>query len=179
MPLFATRAVSRPQTPPTPPHALGRGPRPNALAGVLAAEDILLDCDATTRERAFACVATALGSHHGLAAQDIVEGLETREALGSTALGQGVAIPHARLTGLKRAIAAFVRLRAAIPFDAPDGKPVSSLLVLLVPEGATDAHLELLAQAATLFCDRAFRDRLSRCAAAPEILTALTAGGAS
>jgi PTS system nitrogen regulatory IIA component len=179
MPLFATHAASRPQTPSTAPQGLARGPRPNALAGVLAAEDILLDCDVTTRERAFACVATALGSHHGLAAQDIVAGLDTREALGSTALGQGVAIPHARLAGLKRAIAAFVRLRAAIPFDAPDGKPVSSLLVLLVPEGATDAHLELLAQAASLFCDKAFRDRLSHCATAPEILATLTAGGAS
>jgi len=154
--------------------AAARGPRQNSLAGLLAVEDILLDCDATAREGLFERIATALGVRHGLRPTQIVAGLDDRESLGSTALGQGVAIPHARLSGLTRVIAAFVRLRAAIPFDAPDGKPVSSLLVLLVPEGATDAHLELLAQAASLFCDPAFRDRLGRCSAAPEILAALT-----
>jgi nitrogen PTS system EIIA component len=179
MPMFATRAAARPQPSAPTPHALARASRANALAGLVALEDILLDCDATTQEGVFTRVATALGSRHGLRAQDIVEGLGDREALSSTALGQGVAIPHARLTGLTRAIAAFVRLRAAIPFDAPDGKPVSSLLVLLVPEDATDVHLELLAQAAGLFCDKAFRDRLSHCDAAPEILATLTGERAS
>jgi PTS system nitrogen regulatory IIA component len=172
--MSATRTASLQQAfPDTPPGGEGNS-GPNSLAGLLAAEDVLLDCDAATREGVFNCVATALGARHGLQANAIVAGLDDRESLGSTALGQGVAIPHARLSGLRRAIAAFVRLRAAIPFDAPDGKPVSSLLVLLVPEGATDAHLELLAQAASLFCDKAFRDRLSRCGAAPEVLATLT-----
>ncbi|HEV3239150.1 MAG TPA: PTS sugar transporter subunit IIA [Casimicrobiaceae bacterium] len=149
------------------------GSQQDSVAGLLSLEDILLDVDIPTRERVFARVAALLGARYGLAEEDIVAGLSEREALGSTALGQGVAIPHARLKGVAHPITAFVRLRQAIPFDAPDGKPVSSLLVLLVPEGATDAHLVLLARAASMFCDRAFRDRLNSCVDATEIRTAL------
>jgi len=151
-----------------------RNSQPNCLAGMIALEDILLDIDAATRDTVFNCIARSIGCRHGLSAQDVMAGLVGREELGSTALGQGVAIPHARLTGLARAVVAFVRLRSAIPFAAPDGKPVSSLLVLLVPEEATDAHLELLAQAANMFCARAFRDRLNACVTAPEVLSTLT-----
>lgn len=171
--MFAPRAAPLPQATHVPPSAAD-GPGPGIPADLLAPEDILLDCEASTRERLFACVAGALGARHGLAKEAIVAGLDARERLGSTALGQGVAIPHARLSGLTRAIAAFVRPRAPIPFDAPDGKPVAALLVLLVPEGAIDAHLELLAQAAGLFCNRAFRDRLSHSNGAAEIRAALT-----
>jgi PTS system nitrogen regulatory IIA component len=172
--MFDTRVSPLPQASSNVPPGSERESGPNALADLLALEDILLDCEAPTRERLFASVASVLAPRHGLREDAIVAGLDARESLGSTALGQGVAIPHARLSGLRHAIAAFVRPRAAIPFDAPDGKPVASLLVLLVPEGATDAHLELLAQAAGLFCDKAFRDRLNRCDGAAEIRAALT-----
>jgi len=83
-----------------------------------------------------------------------------RENLGSTGLGQGVAIPHARLKGLRQAVAAYLRVNPAISFDAPDGKPVSELLFLLVPEQATEDHLQTLAEAAEMFNDRRFRDHL-------------------
>jgi len=172
--MFSTRTDQH-ETSALAPHP-ARAARQNALADLLAVEDILLDCDAATRDSAFACVASALAAHHGLREPAVIAGLAEREQLGSTGLGQGVAIPHARITGLPRAIAAFVRLRAAIPFDAPDGKPVSNLLILLVPEGATSAHLELLAQAANLFCDKAFRDRLNRCGAASEVLATVSGG---
>lgn len=142
----------------------------NAIARLLNTEDILLDVDAMSRERVFVEIGRLIGARHGLREQDVVAGLAARETVGSTALGQGVAIPHARVKGLAQAIAAFVRPRLAIPFDAPDGKPVSSLLVLLVPENATDAHLLLLAQAASMFCDKAFRDRLRACVGAVEIV---------
>ena len=119
-------------------------------------------------------MANVLAMRHGLDEHAIVAGLNARESLGSTALGQGVAIPHARLPGLAHPIAAFARLRSAIAFDAPDGKPVLSLLFLLVPDGATDAHLVLLAQAASMFCDKAFREGLAACVSVPEILAILT-----
>lgn len=142
----------------------------NSVAPLLALEDIMLDLEASTRDRVLAAVAKRIAAGHGLREEEIVAGLSEREELGSTALGLGVALPHARLKGLQHPIAAFVRLRLAIPYDAPDAKPVSSLLVLLVPEDATDEHLELLAQAASMFCDRAFRERLNGCVAAAEIL---------
>jgi PTS system nitrogen regulatory IIA component len=91
----------------------------------------------------------------------VAHSLAVREKLGSTGLGQGIAIPHGRLRGLKEAQGAFLRLRRAIAFDAPDGKPVSQVFVLLVPEHATDQHLQLLSELAQMFSERAFRDRLA------------------
>jgi len=152
------------------PNVEAVGLRQNSIARLLSPEDILLDVDATTRDRVFEEIGRLIGARHGLREQDVVAGLDAREKLGSTALGQGVAIPHARVKGLTRAIAAFVRPCLAIPFDAPDGKPVSSLLILLVPESATDVHLLLLAQAASMVCDTAFRDRLRACVDAVEIV---------
>jgi PTS system nitrogen regulatory IIA component len=162
------------QRPATPRHAAEPRPERNSLIGLLSVEDILLDVDAPTPECAFRLIAASIGARQGLREADVVAGLSEREQLGSTALGQGVAIPHARLAGLTRAIVGFVRLRPAIAFDAPDGKPVSCLVVLLVPELATDAHLVLLAQAASMLTARALREKLAACTAASEVLATLT-----
>lgn len=160
--------------PTVPPRAAGRRPERNSLIGLLSVEDILLDVDAPTPECAFRFIAMSIGTRHGLREAEVVAGLSERERLGSTALGHGVAIPHARLAGLTQAIVGFVRLRPAIAFDAPDGGPVSCLVVLLVPELATDAHLELLAQVASMLTSRALRDQLDAATAAREVLAALT-----
>ncbi|MFP6849873.1 MAG: PTS IIA-like nitrogen regulatory protein PtsN [Pseudomonas sp.] len=82
--------------------------------------------------------------------QDIFESLIAREKLGSTGFGNGIAIPHCRLTGCSAPISALLRLDAAVDFDSIDGVPVDLLFVLLVPEAATDAHLELLRQIASM-----------------------------
>ncbi len=170
--MFNLHALS-PERSASPPPAARRRAERNPLVGLLAVEDILLDVDAATPERAFGRIATSIGTRHGLREADVVAGLAAREGLGSTALGHGVAIPHARLAGITRLIAGFVRLRPAIDFDAPDGKPVASLLVLLVPELATDAHLVLLAQAASMLGTQALREKLETCVTAAEIYAAL------
>jgi len=103
-----------------------------------------------------------LASFEGSEPTSIAASLAARERLGSTGLGSGVAIPHARLQGLREAVAALIRLSFAVEFDAPDGKPVSDVLVVLVPEQATEEHLQLLAQAAEMFSDRQFRDYLHK-----------------
>ena len=90
----------------------------------------------------------------------VVENLLARERLGSTGLGRGVAIPHGRIKGLMEAAAAVVRLRTGTAFDAPDGEPVALFVFLLVPEAATPAHLEVLAEIAEMLSDRAFRATL-------------------
>ena len=110
----------------------------NAVAEILTPDDILLDLDVPTKERAMEELARFIGARHGLLDRDVHAGLVEREKIGSTALGLGIAIPHARVKGLSHAIAAFVRMKWAILFDAPDGKPVSDMLVLLVPRHATD-----------------------------------------
>ncbi|AKV06666.1 MULTISPECIES: PTS IIA-like nitrogen regulatory protein PtsN [Pseudomonas] len=92
--------------------------------------------------------------------QDVFEALIAREKLGSTGFGNGIAIPHCRLKGCTSPISALMHLDAPIDFDAIDGAPVDLLFVLLVPEAATDAHLELLRQIASMLDRKEVRDRL-------------------
>ena len=89
-----------------------------------------------------------------LDSQVVFESLIAREKLGSTGFGNGIAIPHCRLKGCTAPISAVLHLEAPVDFDAIDGAPVDLLFVLLVPEAATDAHLELLRQIASML-DRA------------------------
>jgi PTS system nitrogen regulatory IIA component len=90
----------------------------------------------------------------------VFDSLFARERLGSTGLGHGVAIPHGRIKGLREAVGVLIRLKQPILFDAPDGKPVSLLFVLLVPDQATDLHLQLLSELAQLFSSKALREKL-------------------
>lgn len=92
--------------------------------------------------------------------QSIFESFVAREKLGSTGFGNGIAIPHCRMPGCKTPLSAVLRLDAAVEFDAIDGAPVDLLFVLLVPEAATDEHLELLRQIASLLDQEAVRVRL-------------------
>ncbi len=92
--------------------------------------------------------------------QDIFESLVAREKLGSTGFGNGIAIPHCRLPGCTAPISALLRLDSAVDFDAIDGAPVDLLFVLLVPEAATDEHLELLRQIASMLDRSEVRDQL-------------------
>lgn len=144
----------------------------NAIAAILSPDDILLDLDVSTKKRALEDISRFVAARHGLLDEEVYASLVEREDVGSTALGQGFAIPHARVPGLSRPIAAFVRTEIPIPFDAPDGKPVGDLLVILVPQHATEAHLLLLAEAAAMFCDAAFRERLRACADAAGVYAA-------
>ena len=95
-----------------------------------------------------------------LAMQDVYESLLAREKLGSTGFGNGIAIPHCRLKGCEAPVSALLHLDAPIDFDAIDGAPVDLLFVLLVPEAATDAHLELLRQIASMLDRKDVRDQL-------------------
>jgi Hpr(Ser) kinase/phosphatase/PTS IIA-like nitrogen-regulatory protein PtsN len=108
-------------------------------------------------------------NNQGIGRSTVFDSLFAREKLGSTGLGQGVAIPHGRIKGLKEAVGAFLRLAAPVQFDAPDGKPVNLLFVLLVPEQATEQHLQILSELAQMFSDRAFREQLAAAADAAAI----------
>lgn len=133
----------------------------NQIAELLPASNIRLDLPATSKAMLFDAVGALFASSHGLTARTVVGSLVAREKLGSTGLGQGVAIPHGRIKGLTEARGAFLSLADPIDFDAPDGKPVSLVFVLLVPEHATEKHLQLLSELAQMFSDRGFRERLT------------------
>ncbi|GIK87559.1 MAG: PTS IIA-like nitrogen regulatory protein PtsN [Burkholderiales bacterium] len=134
------------------------------IADLLPPANVALGVDATSKSRLFEIVGALFERDTGLPRAAVVASLAARERLGSTGLGQGIAIPHGRLKGLGEARGAFVRLAAPIAFDAPDGRPVSQVFVLLVPEHATDRHLQILSELAQMFSDRAFRDGLAAAA---------------
>lgn len=93
----------------------------------------------------------------------LFDGLIARERLGSTGLGNGIAIPHCRNQCCDKIVGSLVKLEAAVDFDAIDSKPVDLLFVLLVPEEANDEHLSALAKIAELFSDEKFCQDLRKC----------------
>ena len=133
----------------------------NQIAELLPVANIALDVDVATKSRLFEAAGALFAASSGIDSGLVATSLAAREKLGSTGLGQGVAIPHGRIKGLKEARGAFVRLKQPVPFDAPDGKPVSQVFVLLVPEQATDLHLQLLSELAQMFSEKGFREKLS------------------
>jgi nitrogen PTS system EIIA component len=90
----------------------------------------------------------------------LVQALEDREKLNSTALGECVAIPHGKLPGLKRVVAAFGRSPAGVDFSSLDGKPTHLFFLLVAPEDSAGAHLKALARISRLLKDESFRTRL-------------------
>ena len=132
----------------------------NQIAQLLPETNILLDLEATSKKRLFEQVGQLFEDHAQIARSVVFDSLFAREKLGSTGLGQGVAIPHGRIKGLKEALGAFVRLAQPVPFDAPDGNPVSLVFVLLVPEKATEKHLQILSELAQMFSDKLLREAM-------------------
>ncbi|MBC7193584.1 PTS IIA-like nitrogen regulatory protein PtsN [Marinobacter sp.] len=102
--------------------------------------------------------------------------LVSRERLGSTGIGQGIAIPHCRLEGLNHVVGVLVTLEEGVSFDAIDNQPVDLVFALVVPKEATSEHLELLSQLAEKFNDRSFCDRLRQCTDADELYREMTSG---
>lgn len=127
---------------------------------LLSADDVLLDLKVAGRSGLFAEIAQNIETRYGLPHALVAEKLGARERLGSTGLGHGVAIPHARLPEASRPFAVFARTQFPIAFDAPDSKPVSDFMVLIVPNDSPELHLQLLSQLAGKFNDRVFRERL-------------------
>ena len=143
----------------------------NVIGEILPLDHIVLDLPVSSKKRLFEQIGLLIENKAEMARSDVFECLFAREKLGTTALGQGVAIPHGRIKGLKQAVGALIRLAAPIPFDSPDGRPVTLLFVLLVPEQATEEHLQILSELAQRFSDRAFREALQQAADAPAVVS--------
>jgi len=133
----------------------------NLIAKLLPASNIVLDLEVSSKKRLFEQAGLLFENNQGVARALVFDSLFARERLGSTGLGQGVAIPHGRIKGLKDAVGAFVRLGTPVTFDAPYGQPVGMLFVLLVPEQANETHLQILSELAQMFSDRDFRQQLA------------------
>lgn len=141
----------------------------NRLAAILPVEQVLVGVDATSKKRAFEEAGLLFENLHDLSRALVTDSLFARERLGSTGLGHGVAIPHGRIKGLKSPMAAVFQLAQAIGFDAPDEQAVKLLIFLLVPEAATQKHLEILSEIAEILSNASTRDNMISSATASSL----------
>ncbi len=141
----------------------------NRLSQILPPAQILVGLEATSKKRAFEEAGLLFENLHGLNRALVTDSLFARERLGSTGLGHGVAIPHGRIKGLKAPLAAVFQLAVPIGFDAPDEQAVRLLIFLLVPEAATQKHLEILSEIAELLSDSGLREHLKLSSSATDL----------
>lgn len=132
----------------------------NLVSPLLKPANVLADFDTSSKKRLFEQAGQMFQTSHGVSGTEVFDSLFSREKLGSTALGYGIAIPHGRLKHLKETACAFLRLKTPADFDAPDQQPVDLVFILLAPAAATDVHLQILGELAAMFSDEGFRARL-------------------
>lgn len=146
----------------------------NRLSSILPVTQVLAHVDATSKKRVFEEAGLLFENLHGLNRSLVTDSLFSRERLGSTGLGHGVAIPHGRIKGLKAPLAAVIQMAQPIGFDAPDEQPVALLIFLLVPETATQKHLEILSEIAEMLSDADLREKLATSADAVSLHDLIT-----
>jgi PTS system nitrogen regulatory IIA component len=146
----------------------------NLVSALLPAEHVLLDLDAGSKKRLFEQVGLLFENTRQIPRARVFDSLFDREKLGSTGLGYGVAIPHGRVKSLKEPVCAFARTRTPIPFESPDGEPVRLVFAMLVPEHATEAHLQILSELAQMFSDAGLRGELLAAADAQAVHRMIT-----
>ncbi len=144
------------------------------IENILTPGRSLVNVPGGSKKRVLEQIAKVLGRDlPDLDSQAIFESFIARERLGSTGFGNGIAIPHCRMPGCTAPLSAVLRLDAPVDFDAIDGAPVDLLFVLLVPEAATDAHLELLRQIASMLDREEVRERLRQAPTGADLYQAI------
>jgi PTS system nitrogen regulatory IIA component len=133
----------------------------NVISRYMSRDDVVLGLNVPDKVRALEEAALLVELHHHVNHAPVFRALWRREQSASTGLGHGIAIPHARIAGISEPIILLVRTRLPIKFGSPDRQDVSVLLVILVPEHATDEHLQILATVSQMFADPAFRNRVA------------------
>ena len=137
---------------------------------LLSPDRILADVRINSKKRLLELISVTLAKKNKrLSSREIFESLCAREHLGSTGLGNGIAIPHGRISGTDGVEALFLRLAKPLPFDAEDGKPVDLLFALTIPENCTNDHKKLLSSIAERFSDQELLAQIRIAADANEI----------
>jgi PTS system nitrogen regulatory IIA component len=144
------------------------------VAELLDLEHISCNSHSASKKRVLEQLSQLLAANtESLSQNQVFDSLLSRERLGSTGLGHGVAIPHGRMKQSSDTLAAFVKLQQGVDFDASDNQPVDLLFALLVPEEATEEHLQLLAQLARMFSDETLVQQLREATDANALLNAI------
>lgn len=142
------------------------------LDSLLSPARVMCRVDATSKKRIFELAAQNIAeADTSLTERDVYSQLLAREKLGSTGLGQGVAIPHCRVDGCASPVGCLITLETPVDFDSPDAQPVDLLFVLLVPPEATQAHLDLLAELAGRFSQADYCAALRRASTTVSLLS--------
>jgi PTS system nitrogen regulatory IIA component len=141
---------------------------------ILAPDAVAAHQRATSKKQLFQEIGARAGDVYGLDGRAVFEALLERERLGSTAMGRGVAAPHARLPGVDRILGVFLRLDKPIPFDAMDDEPVDLVFALIAPEDAGADHLRALARVSRALRDPAICAKLRSCADSAAVYAVLT-----
>ncbi len=128
---------------------------------------------ASSKRQALSLVAEMAARRFDLDAGEVLDALLAREAVGSTGVGSGVAVPHARLKALDRMRGVFLRLEAPVDFDAVDDQPVDLIFALLAPEAAGSEHLQALARVARLLRRADLREQLRQAHSADAVYALL------
>ncbi len=140
------------------------------ITDILSRDLILPNLEASTKAEVLQELAQALASKHPeIRLDDLTAVLGERERLGSTAIGDGIAIPHGKLRGVTRIIGAFGRHREGVDFESLDGNPSQLFFVLVAPEDSASLHLKALARVSRLLKDNGFRDKLLSAAAEDDL----------
>ncbi len=144
------------------------------VAELLDLDRISCNTQSASKKRVLEQLSQLLAANQETLSQNqVFDSLLSRERLGSTGLGHGVAIPHGRMKESDNTLAAFIKLQQGVDFDASDNQPVDLLFALLVPEEATEEHLQLLAQLARMFSDEALVQQLRDSPDARSLLTTI------
>ena len=121
------------------------------ISALLSAQSIFLDAEITSKKKLLELIANIVADRTQLSESAIYNNLLNRERLGSTGLGQGFAVPHARLESLDQTMGLFFRLKDAVNFESPDDQPVDLVFTIIIPEQATEEHLIILSSLAGIF----------------------------
>ncbi len=144
---------------------------------LISPQRVVASVSAASKQRLLETLSTLLGQGNpDLDPQVALQSMVERERLGSTGIGDGVALPHGRLKGLKQALGAFVTLEQEIDYDSLDRKPVRMAFALLVPDNATQEHLQWLRELAIIFSNKNVREHLLHAKTADEMYRTLIEG---
>ena len=142
------------------------------ITDVLDTEAVIPSLEARDKAAVLEEIVARVSRHDGFEdSQRVLEVIHARERICSTAIGEGVAIPHGKLPGLERVFVAFARSTEGVDFDAQDGTPTHLFFLLVAPEGSTSEHLSALARVSRLVKDAALRERLMRVETPEEVVS--------
>ena len=139
------------------------------ISALLSPQSIFIDTEITSKKKLLELIANIVADRTKLSESSIYNNLLNRERLGSTGLGQGFAVPHARINDLDQTIGCFFRLKEAVNFESPDNRPVDLVFTIIIPEEATEEHLMILSSLASIFSREEICDAIRNATSKDEI----------